>query len=69
MMNVVHLWYNSVITLLSKILLEENLLFHPELNVQMTLYVTLNTSFTTLILVNIYFVKFFQYSYLILHVQ
>lgn len=38
MMNVVHLWYNSVITLRSKTFQEEDLLFPPELNVQMKLY-------------------------------
>lgn len=65
MMNVAYLWYNSVITLLSKTL-QEDLLFAPELNVQMKLYFTLSTS---LILVIISFIEFLQYSYLILNVQ
>lgn len=60
MMNVIHLWYNSVITLFTKTLQEEDLLFPPELNVQMKLYFTLSTS---LILVIIYFIKFLQYSF------
>lgn len=66
MMNVAYLWYNSVITLLHKTLQEEDLLFPPELNVQMKLYFTLSTS---LILVIISFIEFLQYSYLILNVQ
>lgn len=64
MMNVAYLRYNSVITLFSKTL-QEDLLFLPELNVQINLYFTLSTS---LILVIISFIEFLQYSALILNV-
>lgn len=44
MMNVTYLWYNDVITLLSKTL-QEDLHFPSELNLPMKLYFVLTTSF------------------------